>query len=240
LTLRDHHSVKSLIDLHVEVGPDRVYPDLAFGLPRPADESPRSGCVGVGLINYFDWRGSPAEKAANRTKYEGIMIDLVGWLLDEGYSVRLLTGDIWDDPYLQRVLDAVRSSHPDLGPERLVGEPARNLHELMRHMQDVEVVIGARFHNIITALRLAKPILALSYAPKATQVMELFGVSSFDHRLDEIDIPRLQQQFRELYHGRDEIGRRLRIAFGSVEDRLKAQEESFVSEFLLNLVPAGA
>ena len=58
--------------------------------------------------------------------------------------------------------------------------------------------------------------------------------------LDEIDIPRLQQQFRELYHGRDEIGRRLRIAFGSVEDRLKAQEESFVSEFLLNLVPAGA
>jgi polysaccharide pyruvyl transferase WcaK-like protein len=168
------------------------------------------------------------------------MISLVEWLLADGYAVRLLTGDIWDDPCLQRVLEAVRTRHPDVGPDRLVGDPASDLHELMQQMRDVEVVIGARYHNIITALRLAKPTLALSYAPKANQAVEQFGLSPFSHRIDAIDLPRLKDQFTELYRRRAQIGRDLRIAVIEVQARLEAQREQFVAEFLLGPLPRGS
>jgi polysaccharide pyruvyl transferase WcaK-like protein len=161
------------------------------------------------------------------------MISLVEWLLEEGHPVRLLTGDTWDDPCLERVLEAVRTRHPDLDRELLRGDPARDLHQLMNQMCDVEVVIGARYHNIVTALRLAKPVLALSYAPKAQQVMAQFGLLSFAHPIDAIDLPRLKDQFSELYRRRAELGRQLRAEVTKAEAELEAQREQFVTEFLL-------
>jgi polysaccharide pyruvyl transferase WcaK-like protein len=240
LTVRDQHSAAVLRRLHVKVSADRVFPDLAFGLNPPAEQPPRSRWVGVGLINYFDWRGTPAERVTNRTAYEESMVSLVEWLLAEGYGVRLLTGDVWDEPCLTRVLAALRTRHPWVGPDHLVGDPARDLHDLMRQMGEVEVVIAARYHNIITALRLAKPIIALSYAPKATQAMETFGLSAFAHRIDAIDLPRLKDQFLDLYGHRADIGRRLRSTLIEVEAHLQAEREEFVDEFLLRPSPPAA
>jgi polysaccharide pyruvyl transferase WcaK-like protein len=237
LTLRDQHSAEALRSLRVDASNEQIYPDLAFALPRPADEPPRHPCVGVGLINYFDWRGRPATRATNRATYERTMIALVEWLLESGYAVRLLTGDIWDDPCLERVRGALRTRHPDLDPNRLMGTPARDLHELMKQLSGVEVVIGARYHNVIAALRLAKPILALSYAPKANQAMELFGLGPFSHRLDAIDLPRLKDQFTELYARRVEIAHDLCIKRTEIEMQLQAQAEQFLTEFLLSPAP---
>jgi polysaccharide pyruvyl transferase WcaK-like protein len=191
-------------------------------------------------MNYFDWRGTQQEKAENRARYEQTMVSLVTWLLDEGYAVRLLTGDIWDDSCLQRVLQAVQARHPDLGPSQLVAEPARDLHELMTQMGDVEVVIAARYHNVITALSLAKPILALAYAPKARQALEQFGLSPYIHRLDAIDLPRLKEQFRALYVHRADIRRQLRHKLSDIHSQLQAQEEEFVTNFLLTAGPNGS
>jgi polysaccharide pyruvyl transferase WcaK-like protein len=234
LTLRDQRSEACLHGLGVGVRPAQVYPDLAFGLVPPAEQPPRRRCVGVGLINYFDWRGTPEEKADNRARYEQTMVSLVEWLLDQGYAVRLLTGDVWDDPCLERVLETIRVRHPGLGPGQLVADPARDLHELMTQMSDVEVVIAARYHNVITALSLAKPILALAYAPKAEQALEHFGLSRYSHQLDAIDLPRLKDQFLELYARRDEVGRQLHHKVSEIQTRLQAQEEEFVTDFLLS------
>jgi polysaccharide pyruvyl transferase WcaK-like protein len=237
LTVRDRHSVASLQSLGVAVSIAQVRPDLAFGLPIPSDKPPRPRSVGIGLINYFDWRGTPKERDANRRSYEQTMIELVGWLLEQNYSVRLFTGDIWDDPCLNRVSEALRAARPDLAPDRLVAEPARDLHELMEQMEQVEVVIGARYHNIITALRLAKPLLALSYAPKAVQAVERFGVSSFAHRIEAVDLPRLKGQFNDLYEQRSELRARLLGRLGEVESELEAQRKSFAAELVDNRQP---
>jgi polysaccharide pyruvyl transferase WcaK-like protein len=239
LTLRDQRSEASLHSLGVSVCPAQVHPDLAFALMTPVEQPPRQRCVGVGLMNYFDWRGTQQEKADNGARYEQTMVAFVAWLLDEGYAVRLLTGDIWDDSCLQRVLQAIRARHPDLSPGQLVAEPARDLHELMTQMGDVEVVMAARYHNVITALRLAKPVLALAYAPKARQALEQFGLSPYIHRLDAIDLPRLKEQFRALYVHRAEIRRQLRHKLSDIQCQLQAQEEEFVTNFLLSEAPMG-
>jgi polysaccharide pyruvyl transferase WcaK-like protein len=226
LTVRDAHSLASLRSLGVPATDTQVHPDLAFALPRPPERTPEPRRVGLGLINYFDWRGT-SEK---RNAYEETMTSLAEWLLEQGYAVRLLTGDIWDSPCLRRVLEALRSRHPDLSPDRLVGEEARDLHQLMEQMSDVEVVIGSRYHNIISALRLAKPVVALSYAPKAIQAVERFGLGRFIHRIDAIDLTVLKDQFEELYTRRAEIELDMRGRLSEVEAELEAQREHFVSE----------
>jgi polysaccharide pyruvyl transferase WcaK-like protein len=178
---------------------------------------------------FFDWRGTQEQ----RDTYEQKMVSLIEWLLEEGYAVRLLTGDMWDRYCLERVLAAVQRAHPGLGPDRLIGEPARDIHQLMQQMLDVEVVIGARYHNIITALSLAKPILALSYAPKSIEAVEHFGLSRFSHGIGGIELPRLKQQFRELYTRRAEIEREMRIKLMEIEADLRVQEERFVADFFI-------
>jgi polysaccharide pyruvyl transferase WcaK-like protein len=195
--------------------------------------------VGVGVMNYFEWRGGPARKASNRAAYLKNMISLVEWLLEEGYAVRLLIGDRADEPYLETLLEMLRADHPELGPDRLVGDPARDLHQLMVQMSEVEVVIAPRYHNIITALRLAKPILALSYAAKAQEALAQFGVSPFSHSLDAMDLPRLKEQFSELYRRRGEIEALLRKRLTVIEAELTAQEREFVSAYLLRARPSG-
>jgi polysaccharide pyruvyl transferase WcaK-like protein len=184
-------------------------------------------------MSFFEWRGSNAERVA----YEASMVSLVEWLLQEDYTVRLLTGDSGDDPYLEGVLQAVRARHPDLDPDRLVGASARDLHQLANQIGEVEVVVAARFHNIITSLKLTKPILALTYAPKALSALELFGLSSFSHPIAALDLPRLEEQFNEMYRRRAEIGDSLRGKVAEVEAEARAQGERFVSDFLLSPPP---
>ena len=237
LTLRDYGSAASLRSMGVEASPNQVYADLAFTLPAPAEQPPRPRCIGVGVISYLEWRGSPAEVAAKRAAYLQVMISLLEWLLDEGYSVRLLTGDRQDDAYLSKILETVRSRRPDLGADRLVGEPVENLHELMDQMRDVEVVIGARYHNVIGALRLAKPTLALSYAFKHDDAQERFGLSAFTQPVTSIDLTRFKDQFAELYCRRAEIGDEMRIRLVEIETQLQAQRDEFCSQFLVSSPP---
>jgi polysaccharide pyruvyl transferase WcaK-like protein len=233
LTLRDQASLAALRALHVDASPDQVYPDLAFNLVSPPQQRPRPRSVGVGLMSFFEWRGTKAELVA----YEAAMVSLVEWLLEEDYAVRLLTGDSGDAPYLERVLEVVRARHPELDPDRLVGEPARDLHQLMSQIGEVEVVIAARFHNVISSLKLAKPILVLAYAPKAHSALELFGLSSLWHPMAALDLPRLEEQFNEMYRRRADIGDGLRGKVAEVEAQARAQGERFVSDFLLSPPP---
>ncbi len=232
ITVRDEQSATDLRAMRVDISREQVRPDLAFALSPPPEAPPRRRCVGVGLINYFDWRGGPDEQASNRSTYEAAMVSLLEWLLVEGYAVRLLTGDRWDDDYLQRAIGAVRMRHPDVGPDRLFGEPAHDLHELMTQMREVEVVIGARYHNIVSALRLAKPVLALSYAPKTIEVMRRFGLSRYTHPIDAIDPATLREQFQHLYSNRAEIGCRLGATLAEVEAELLAQETQLLGALL--------
>src|SRR5690606_28185004 len=137
---------------------DRVYPDLAFALPTPTAPITGVTTVGVGVINY---RGTSLDRDnADRifTAYLTRMRRFVGWLVDTGYRVRLFTGDPADD----EVVDAIRADHDD----RVTAATATSFGELQREMADVDVVVASRYHNVLSALKLAKPTISISYAAK--------------------------------------------------------------------------
>ena len=120
------------------------------------------------------------------------------WLVDNGRSIRLLIGDAADERVVQEILTDLHVRRPEHGSSCVVAEPVSSLDELMRQMASVDTVVATRYHNVVCALKLAKPTLSLGYAAKHDVLMADMGLSEFCQSVNSLDLGRLIQQFTEL------------------------------------------
>ena len=65
-------------------------------------------------------------------------------------------------------------------------------------MAPVGTVVATRYHNVICALKLAKPTISLGYAAKNVAVMADAGLSEFCQFTNQLDVDLLIEQFTEL------------------------------------------
>ncbi|GAA5114967.1 polysaccharide pyruvyl transferase family protein [Haloechinothrix salitolerans] len=195
---RDEHSRDALRQMGLDVSGDRVYPDLAFALPVPELPEPRDGAVGVGVMAYHGGNDDRDRADEIHRAYVATMTGFVLWLLAAGRPVRLLSGDKADTDVVDEILAAARARHPDLDPSRLIAEPLTNLHDVLRQLAAVQTVVATRYHNIVCALMLAKPIVAVGYSAKTEVTMAESGLAEFCHPAWEPDLDRLIAQFTDL------------------------------------------
>jgi polysaccharide pyruvyl transferase WcaK-like protein len=87
---------------------------------------------------------------------------------------------------------------PQLGLSQIVAEPVSSIDELMRRIASVDTVVASRFHNVLYALKLAKPTLSVGYAAKFGVLMEEVGLAEFCQSAHSVDVDRLIEQFTEL------------------------------------------
>ena len=106
------------------------------------------------------------------------------------------------DPSDQVVVDAILA---DLRSDRVVAEPASSLGELMERMAEVDAVVASRYHNVLSALKLAKPTISVSYAGKNDVLMQDMGLGEYCQPIRELDVPRLIEQFHALTADRDRL-----------------------------------
>ncbi|HUB45646.1 MAG TPA: polysaccharide pyruvyl transferase family protein [Acetobacteraceae bacterium] len=234
-SFRDTVSRDYMTGVGVDTRKDVVYPDLAFKLPvPPANGRPgkRGVTIGLGVMDYNGWHGHAMPDAAIYTTYLMKLVALATALLDQGYTIRLLVGESADTRAVADLVTLLqgRGSVGD-GPEvnqRIITEPVASLHDLMRQMAETDVVVASRYHNVICALRLAKPVLSLGYEAKHDAVMADFGLGEFCHHIERFEVPPLLQQVDLLLRNSDEyralIGRRL----VTIEQRLQDQEQRLV------------
>ena len=90
------------------------------------------------------------------------MKGIVCRLVDDARKVRLFIGDTdgSDDATAREILAAVRELRPDLDETWVVAEPVTTFREIMESMEPLGAIIATRFHNLIAALKLAKPTIA--------------------------------------------------------------------------------
>ena len=107
------------------------------------------------------------------------MTEFVQWLLTTGRDVRLLVGDVngSDDDVVRRIRAGIEQRLPDLADGRLTARPAVSLDDILAEMAGAGSVVALRFHNIVAALMLGKPVLAISYGHKQDSLMASFGVT---------------------------------------------------------------
>ena len=100
------------------------------------------------------------------------------WLLLQGYDIRLLIGDACDD---QRVTQEfkllLRTQVAAYDDDRIVDEPAHSTEQLLSQIAATDIVVATRFHNILLALLLNKPVVAISFHHKCASLMEQMGLS---------------------------------------------------------------
>jgi polysaccharide pyruvyl transferase WcaK-like protein len=213
---------------------DPVYPDVAFRLPGPtfppAGSEPLT--IGVGVMAYFGWRGDGEDGAAIYRNYLEKMSRFVLWLLDGGHGVRLLMGETSDERAINDFLVLLAEKRPDFPRERVSAEPAYSLHDVMREIAKTDIVVATRFHNVVCALKLARPTASIGYAEKNDAVMADMGLGEFCQHAERLDVDHLVKQFTRLRENCDELQAKLQKMNANYRDRLAHQERVLLEKFL--------
>jgi len=181
---------------------DPVFSDLAFSLPRPTCHRDGEGdwsTIGVGIMAYGGSNDDRSRAQDIYCSYVDNMKTLVRSLIENERRVRLFVGDTdADEATAREILADARAFRPDLDESWVVAEPVSTFRELMEAMEPLGAIIAIRFHNLVAALMLFKPTIAISYSPKHTALMSEMGFGEFCHSVDSLDVPTLIQQLREL------------------------------------------
>jgi polysaccharide pyruvyl transferase WcaK-like protein len=201
---RDSFSRDAMRRMGLRASDDPVYPDLAFALPTPSTPSAPAGDpgspgpVGVGVMDFSGGNQDRHQAAEIRTAYVEKMKLFVLWLADNGRPVRLFTTDVHDEPVMHEIVHDLRARRPGLDSAQILAEPTSSLDELMRKMATVDTVVASRFHNVLCALKLAKPTLSVGYAAKFGALMTDMGLGEFCQSARDLDVDRLIEQFTVL------------------------------------------
>ena len=198
---------------------DPVYPDLAFSLPTPTIPRGRQNntakpVIAVGLKDYRGQYGpAPLQHQADDIyrRYLDMVTTLVAWLLEHKYTVRLVLGDISYDP---QVVTALRKSlnERDVKYEnhQLIDEPIKSQEELVLQLATCDVVVSARFHNVVLGLLLDRPVIALSYHEKFSALLDSPELAKYYLQIDHVDASTVIDKLLELQRNRDELKRHIR------------------------------
>lgn len=201
---RDTFSREAMRTMGVRVAADEIYPDLAFALPTPPSDDVVPRSVGVGVMDYHGSDDDRDRADAINRAYVDTMRRFVRELVDDGRQVRLFIGDEADASVAAEILTDVRTHTTGTG--RAVAEPVTDLGDLMRQMASVETVVATRYHNVLCALKLAKPTLSVGYAEKNDVLMASMGLGEeFCQSARAIDFDLLVKQLTMLEARRDEL-----------------------------------
>jgi polysaccharide pyruvyl transferase WcaK-like protein len=178
----------------------RVYPDLAFGIPARSGEPGDPLVVGVGVMDFHGTNDNRGQAGQIRARYIEAVTSFVVWLADTGHQVRLFVGDTkgCDDLAVDEVLAGVRARRPGLDHDLVTAAPVSSFSDLMDVMTPAGAIVATRYHNVICALRLAKPTISIGYAAKHDALMADMGLAGYCQDAQALDLDRLIKQFSDI------------------------------------------
>ena len=184
-------------------GASEVRPDLAFSLPEQAPLAPGqrlSGrTVAVGVYNFQRCGQGGGAALAAYEEYVNRVSSLILWLAEQGYRVRLIMGDVSYDMQVRSDVRArLQGRGFDLMEPIYADDPATSFEQIMDQIASVDFVVASRFHNILLALFIGRPVVALSYEGKIEVLMRGMGLGEYCQTLEEFNLDRLIGQIQQL------------------------------------------
>ena len=240
---RDRRAREFMDGIGIGVEGDEVYPDIVFGLHGPdgpveaaADDGLTVGVTAMLYEGYFpSWvaGGSAADgdEAALGT-YLARLAEFVAWLLDEGHRVRLITGQLNDRLAVEGLIAIIESRRGPVPADRLIAEPITSARELMEQIARTDVVVSSRYHNLVSALVLGKPVVAIDPTRKNGGLMADLGFGDLCQEIDDLDVGRLIEQFSQVAGRLQEYEDRIRELNDSMRALLAEQEGVLQSRLL--------
>jgi polysaccharide pyruvyl transferase WcaK-like protein len=202
VSYRDHWSAAGMARAGAR-DPDAVAPDLAFAHPGPTLANPESGRLVVGVMAYYGKGDDPQRGADVRRKYVTTLARALAQLAEAGDQVVLVGGDRVDVDVAREVRSAILNASPAVSEDAVLVRDFETFGELSDEMRRAEIVIASRFHNLICALRLARPTVSVGYAGKNRYLMEALKVDGFCQDIMQLDANQLVAQVRAARENRE-------------------------------------
>ena len=179
------------------VFPDCVYSGDVSALDTTSPEKGSQPIVGIGPMPYGDPRVDTANK--NQIAYDdfiGTFAAFAAGLVRQSYSLALFGTDIGVDPLaIEDLRTALRSRHDVATSEY---DPPESIEKLLVAMSAMDYVVTCRFHGVIFAHLLNKPVLAISPHPKVSRLMTDLGLSRYCVDIETVDPALLTDTFAAL------------------------------------------
>lgn len=198
---RDNSTKKYLKDIGFLTNNDRVYPDLAFNLPEAlipnGDISKRQRpVVGIGLMSNAGKLSIDKPNNAIYQAYLEKLVIFVRWLIAREYDVRLLIGDIlYDQPVKKHFKELLKDHVYTNNLGQIIDEPILSVEQLLSQLAATDIVVATRFHNVLLAIILNKPVISISFHHKCASLMSEIGLSEYCQDMYHLDVDRLIHQF---------------------------------------------
>lgn len=221
---RDDFSKQYLDKIGFDTKDDHVYPDLAFSLPRatmpdPGDHDRQRPVVGIGIIDYH----GPSDtrlRGEGETFYQDYIekvSDFIAWFIENNYTVRILIGDArYDSSVKQDLMESLEKRRLKHTDGQIIDEPILTMEQLLSQLAETDIVISPRFHNIILALMLNKPVVSISYNEKFDFLMAGIGLAEYCQHIDHFDADKLTGLFTKIAKNA-----------GSLKPRIKKKTEEY-------------
>jgi polysaccharide pyruvyl transferase WcaK-like protein len=189
VTYRDQGSLEYMTTIGVDTTSSSIQPDVVFSLPIPDDLGPNgtgAGVIGLGLMNYAGWNVAARDREGVFDGYIDSMIEITRRLLSDGFTIRILVGELGDAAAVDRLTAAVKSDLGESGVEGLTIEAIETFDDLLDQVAQTDAVVATRFHNVVASLMMSKPTVSIGYDPKNRELMAAFGLGAHCHHIDQI------------------------------------------------------
>jgi polysaccharide pyruvyl transferase WcaK-like protein len=103
-----------------------------------------------------------------------------------------------------------------------------SLADVMRQISDAKVVTASRFHNVVCALKLARPTISLGYEDKNDAVMQTFDLGQFCQHIEHFDPDWVLRQVDEQLSNHAVYEQKIRQKLPRLRTRIAEQERVLV------------
>lgn len=225
---RDKASRDYLSEIGFRTTGDSVYPDLVFSLPEEflssyhARSDGTRRIVGLGLMTYPGKYSAADPRPETYSAYLESLGDFAAWLLEHDYNIRLLLGDS-DTIVIDNFRSVVRARLGSYDEGRIIDHPIASVQDVLSELAATDIVVATRFHNVLLALLLNKPVVAISFHHKCSSLMRQMKLSEYCHEIHGMDVDRLIDQFSKLEQNRQAV--KSAIGDGVEEARMALDEQ---------------
>jgi polysaccharide pyruvyl transferase WcaK-like protein len=215
VSLRDEKSQALLHRIGFN-GDSSVFPDSVYGLEVEASiairsQRPARRVVGFAPMPYPDPRMYIDER--DQIIYDAFIEQLAGfasWLTEQSYSLSFFGTDIGVDPLA--IADLVRTlldRHDMDASHYRVAPNVTSVRSVLATMSEADFVVTCRFHGVIFANLLTKPVLAIAHHPKVSELMAELGLSDYCVDIRDFDLKLLADRFAAMVADSEQIKSRM-------------------------------
>ncbi len=228
VSFRDEDS-KNLVESVGYTGKSHVAADCVYALdspaPRECGPARQSGpLVGLSPMAYRAPRRYWQKDQAFYERFLEQVASFANWLGDNRYRLALFSTDIWFDlQTIQQVGALLRNGRSGEPPYQVRQENIAEVNQLLSTIGSMDYIVTCRFHGVVFAHLLNKPVLALSHHPKVSSLMSDLGLARYCLDIDRCDAGCMQEAFLAMVANRDEIKQRMAAKAASYKKTVIAQ-----------------